>query len=52
MAPRVTGDYVVRLAEVRVELSAEDRRFGVTLTSAPRSCLPAAPDGSMGQRQE
>jgi len=34
MATQLTGDYVIRLAEVRVELSAEDARFGVTLTNS------------------
>lgn len=34
MATQLSGDYVIRLAEVRVELAAEDTRFGVTLTNA------------------
>ena len=34
MATQLTGDYVIRLAEVKVELSAEDTRFGVTLTNS------------------
>src|ERR1700678_302463 len=32
MATQLTGDYVIRLAEVKVELSAEDTSFGVTLS--------------------
>lgn len=34
MDTELTGDYVIRLAEVRVELSADDTRFGVTLTNS------------------
>jgi hypothetical protein len=34
MATKLTGDYVIRLAEVKVELSAGDTRFGVTLTTS------------------
>jgi hypothetical protein len=34
MATQLAGGYVVRLAEVRVELSADDTGFGVTLTNS------------------
>jgi len=34
MATHLNGDYVIRLAEVRVELSADETRFGVTLINA------------------
>src|SRR5580698_7392188 len=33
MATELTGNYVIRLAEVKVELSADETRFGLTLTN-------------------